>query len=247
LVKTQEGCNNYCSYCIVPYVRGKSRSRKVDEIVAEINQLVKQGIKEVVLTGIDIASYDNLAQLIKSILRNTKIKKISFGSINIEAFDDDFIRLFRSGIANRFRCRSECRLTKHFHIPLQSGSDTVLKRMNRKYTAKQFIKKVHQLKKEIKDFSFSTDIIVGFPGETEKEFQQTIAAIKKFKKILGKSFTHAHVFRFSPREGTAAANMLGQKGPPSSKASARQGWEKVSSKSKKTRSKIIRELLNQSN
>jgi threonylcarbamoyladenosine tRNA methylthiotransferase MtaB len=278
LVKIQEGCDNFCTYCIVPYVRGRSQSRPADKIIAEINQLVKQGIEEVVLTGIDTSSFrimnnvssikykykNHLAELIRQILKRTEIQKISFGSININAFDKEFIKLF---------CSWSGRLTTHFHIPLQSGSDSVLKRMNRRYSVSDFVKKTTELKKKIPKFSLSTDIIVGFPGETSEEFKQTISTIKKLKKILSKSFTlvpesptlqnrmnhkafwdfrygvsaflkkrppavagggftHAHVFRYSSRQGTTATKMLDKK-----------GWGKVPSKEKNKRSRIIRNLI----
>jgi len=266
LVKIQEGCNNFCTYCIVPYVRGRSKSRPADEIIAEINRLVGQGIKEVVLTGIDISSFrimnnvssikykykNHLAELIRHILKRTEIKKISFGSINTNAIDDEFINLLRSGnrrlksattnsVIAHFPARNathsvaggSSRLTNHLHIPLQSGSDSVLKRMKRNYSVKDFDKKISELKKNIPGFTLSTDIIVGFPGETREEFEQTVKTIKKLKKILGKNFTHVHVFRYSPRKGTTASKMLGKK-----------GWEKVPSKEKNRRSRIIRELIN---
>jgi len=243
LVKIQTGCDNFCTYCLVPYVRGRSKSRPAEEIIEEIQGLIKQGIEEVVLTGVDIASFkfqiindklqikkklqiqntkNNLVQLVKLILK-TKIKRISFGSISLGVFEgDEFISLSRSWSG---------RLTTHFHIPLQSGSDSVLKRMKRPYQTEEFINKIEELKEKIRGFSFSTDVIVGFPGETRKEFEQTVKTVKKLKEILGDSFTHVHVFRYSPREGTVAAKKAGQK-----------GWEKVPSQEKKRRSKVIREI-----
>jgi len=315
MVKIQEGCDNFCTYCIVPYVRGRSKSRSAKEIIKEINRLVKNGIEEIVLTGVDIASFNfqfsnpnfqsifksqfsnyknDLVKLIRLILEETKIKKISFGSIGIEVFDDEFIvlynknklrstaskffssvalsnkvnsnhrvkgeplttkkknlepssRLFskqsRIGFLKAFsnETMKQCsnRVSSHFHIPLQSGCDETLKRMGRKYSVEEFIKTIKKIKKKISGFSFSTDIIVGFPGETKKEFNQTIRIIKTLKTILGKNFTKIHVFRYSPKEGTVAAKMEGKKGSVCAKASARQSWERVDEKEKKRRAARI--------
>jgi len=227
LIKIQEGCNNFCTYCIVPFLRGRPVSRSANQIIKEINRKVKEGINEVILTGVEISNYQpNLVKLIRKILKQTKIEKISFGSININAFDEEFISLYKDQ-------KTKYRLTNHFHIPLQSGCNNVLERMGRKYGTENFFGKLQILTKIIPNFSFSTDIIVGFPGETTKEFKVTISTLKKIKNLLGDRFKKIHVFRYSARKGTVAAAKEGTK-----------GWEKVSEKLKTIRSKRIRELLN---
>lgn len=229
LIKIQDGCNKFCSYCIVPYVRGRLASRRPEEIIREIKQKVKKGIKEVVLTGIDIADYklttkeaNDLVKLIKLILTKTKIKKISFGSLGLGVFDKEFFDLYQSSLSNR--------LTTHFHIPLQSGCNQTLKRMARKYRVEEFNSKIVELKKNLKHFTFSTDIIVGFPGETEKEFKQSLKTIKSIKKMLNKNFTHIHIFRFSPKKGTLASKMEGK-------------WGQIDEKIKKKRAAQIRKII----
>lgn len=247
LVKIQEGCDNFCAYCIVSYVRGRSKSRPAREIIKEIKSLVERGIEEVVLTGIDISSYNfqfsifnfqsifksqfskyenDLVRLIKVILEETKIKKISFGSMGLKVFDDQFISFItnhQSLITNHF--------SSHFHIPLQSGCDAVLKRMKRNYSVSDFVLRISDLKKKIPGFSFSTDIIVGFPGETREEFEETVRVIREIRGILGKRFKKIHVFRYSSKKGTLAEKMEGRK-----------GWEKVDEREKKRRAKIISHL-----
>ena len=246
LIKIQTGCNNFCAYCLVPYLRGHSQSYPTQEIIQEINQQLKNGIEEIILTGVDIADYhfqsqpfggtnfsdgnfqanlkNDLVKLLKLILLKTKIKKISFGSINLKAFDREFIDFYQKVNLEK--------LSTHFHIPLQSGCQATLKRMKRKYTVRQFIKTIKRLKKEIFGFSFSTDLILGFPGETEEEFKQTLETIKTLKLFLGKSFIKIHLFRYSPRLGTLAAKMRGRK-----------GWEIVPAPLKKQRLKKINELF----
>jgi len=234
LVKVQDGCNNFCSYCIVPFLRGRSKSRPVKEVIKEIKQKTKEGIKEVILTGVDIADFklknknkktsNDLADLIKLICQQTKIKKISFGSVGLKIFNQDFLVLYRSTQSSR--------LTTHFHIPLQSGCNSTLARMGRGYKTEEFLKTIKVLKESIPQFRFSTDIIVGFAGETKTEFKQTITTIKKLKKILGETFVGAHVFRYSSRAGTLASKMI-DKGE----------WKKVKEEEKKKRSKIIKQLV----
>lgn len=256
LVKIQEGCDNFCAYCIVSYVRGRSKSRYLDEILKEVKELVKDGIEEIILTGIDISSYNfqfsilnsqsifksqfsnyknDLVQLIKVILKETKIKKISFGSMGLGVFDEEFSKLYsenklRSGEAMK---QYNNKLSSHFHIPLQSGSDTVLKRMKRNYTVKKFIDIIKKLNKNIPGFSFSTDIIVGFPGETKKEFEETVRVIREIREILGKRFKKIHVFRYSGKKGTLAEKMLGK-----------PKWEAVDEKEKRSRAKALNNFNN---
>ncbi|MCQ2792267.1 MAG: tRNA (N(6)-L-threonylcarbamoyladenosine(37)-C(2))-methylthiotransferase MtaB [Bacilli bacterium] len=194
-VKISDGCDNFCSYCIIPLVRGKLRSRDPKQILCEVKTLIKQGYKEVVLTGIDTSSYGkefknyHLADLLNDILKNNpRLYRLRLSSIEISQIDDKFLRILKTypNFAN------------HLHLSLQSGSDTVLKRMNRKYTNKQFLDKVKAIRQVRKDIALTTDVIVGFPNESEKEFKETLSFLKKVK------FSQIHAFPFSPREGTAA-------------------------------------------
>lgn len=190
-VKIQDGCNNFCSYCIIPYLRGRSRSRNIIDILNEI-QNFGSDVKEVVLTGIDISDYKidgelALARLLNE-LSNYNIR-IRLGSLEQGLITDGFIDELRK-IKN---------LCPHFHLSLQSGSDSVLKRMNRHYNKKDFLKSIKKLRKIFVNPAITTDIIVGFPGETEKEFKETCKFIKKAK------FSALHIFPYSKREGTVAA------------------------------------------
>ncbi len=209
-VKVQGGCNQFCAYCIVPYLRGRSRSRKPEEIVKRIKVLEKEGVKEVILCGINLADYrPSLAFLLKKILQETKIPRIRLGSINLEAFNEEFISLW-----------PESRFCPHFHIPLQSGCNQTLKRMKRNYAFEEHQKVVETLRQRIPGVNITTDILVGFPGETNEEFEESCKNLKSLG--LGK----IHVFRYSPREGTMAAKMKSQ----------------VPEEVKKERAKKIREL-----
>lgn len=219
-VKIQDGCNNFCSYCLIPFVRGASRSRKEAEIIHEIQNLVNNKYKEIVLTGIDVASYGldfenktNFSNLLEDILDNVAGDFIiRIASIEESMIDDKFLELIKN---NK-------KIARHMHMSLQSGSDSVLKRMNRKYTTNEFYEKVQFLYKSIPDINLTTDIIVGFPGETEIEANETFQFIQKCK------FSHIHVFPYSKRQGTAAAIMKNQ----------------VDSKIKKERVKKLLELDN---
>ncbi len=194
-IKISDGCNNFCSYCMIPLLRGSLRSRDKNSILCETKSLIKKGYKEIVLTGIDTSSYGKefqnyrLADLLEDILKENKdLYRLRLSSIEISEIDNHFLSLLKKykNIAN------------HLHISLQSGSDSVLKRMNRKYTTKEFISKVNAIRKVRNDIALTTDVIVGFPGETTKEFNETYNFIKKVK------FYELHVFPFSKRKGTAA-------------------------------------------
>lgn len=192
-VKIQDGCNNFCSYCLIPYLRGRSRSRNIISIMNEIDAL-KDYVKEVVLTGIDISTYKidgkpALHELLK-LLADYPLR-IRLGSLEQASVSDEFL----------IAAEEMKNLCPHFHLSLQSGSNSVLKRMNRYYTTKQFEQTVKKLRKIYRDPAITTDIIVGFPGETEKEFKQTL----KFAKKIG--FSQIHIFPYSLREGTVAAKM----------------------------------------
>ena len=199
-VKIGDGCNNFCSYCIIPYTRGNLRSRDKDEILCEIKTLVSNGYKEVVITGIDSASYGiefedyKFNDLLEDITKIENLKRLRISSIEASQMDERFINILKSNEV----------ITPHLHIPLQSGSDTVLKRMRRKYTCDQFYEKVKRIQDEIPLIALACDVIVGFPGETEEEFMETYNFIKKC------NFAFLHVFPYSPREGTYAATMKDQ-------------------------------------
>lgn len=207
-IRIQEGCNRFCSYCIIPYVRGRIRSKSEKDIISEISYLANKGFKEVVLTGIHISSYGDdfttedyknenkplLGELIKKINEIKGIERIRLGSLEPNIITRDFANLLKG--LDKF--------CPHFHLSLQSGSTTVLKRMNRRYTSEQYYDKVEVLKDVFEHPSFTTDIIVGFPQETEDEFKET----KDFVRKIG--FNSLHVFKYSKRTGTKAATMDGQ-------------------------------------
>jgi len=217
-VKIQEGCNQYCSYCIIPYARGHVRSRSIENVVDEINRLTENGYKEIVLTGIHIGSYGldfeniGLMDLVEAIHEINGVERIRLGSIEPRLITDSFIN----------RLKTMNKICDHFHLSLQSGSDTVLKRMNRKYTTEQFEVAVGKLRTIYLNPSITTDIIVGFPGETEEEFNQTYEYLNKIH------FSEMHIFPFSKREGTPAATMPDQ----------------VPAQTKKKRAEILAELNN---
>lgn len=193
-IKIQDGCNNRCTYCIIPGIRGKSKSLKAGEIIERIREKEKAGFKEIVLTGVSIGQYEydrlNLTMLVKKILKTTNVPRIRFSSINPESIGDEFIGLF-----------NDKRLCRHLHLSLQSGCDSVLQRMGRKYDRKRYQEVVEKIYKKYPDFNFTTDIIVGFPGETDEEFSNTCEFVKKI------GFSKIHIFRYSKREGTGAALM----------------------------------------
>jgi threonylcarbamoyladenosine tRNA methylthiotransferase MtaB len=199
-LKIQEGCNNYCSYCIIPYVRGKIRSRKEEQVIEEAVRLSKLGFKEIVLTGIHVASYGkdlgntDLIQLLKKVHEISEIERIRMSSIEPIVVTDLFIQAIQT----------MPKLCKHFHLSLQSGSNSVLKRMNRKYTKEEYKACVEQLRHIWPDVAITTDIIVGFPGETDEEFEETLNFVKEIK------LSQIHIFPFSPRTGTPAATMTNQ-------------------------------------
>jgi len=202
-LKIQEGCNNYCSYCIIPYVRGNIRSRKPENIIAEVSRLAKFGFQEIVLTGIHVASYGkdlkdiNLLEIIKRVHEVEGIQRIRLSSIEPGVITKQFVE----------EISKLPKVCHHFHLSLQSGSDTVLKRMKRKYTTAEYKEAVKVLKEHLPGVAFTTDIIVGFPGETQEEFNETVAFIKEI------GFSHIHIFPYSIREGTLAATMKHQVSP----------------------------------
>jgi len=198
-VAIMNGCNNFCSYCIVPYVRGRERSRKPEDILNEIKQLAKQGYKEVTLLGQNVNSYNGgenykFSDLLKDVEKIDGIDIIRFVSPHPKDFSDEVINVI---------AKSK-KISKMIHLPLQSGSSTVLKVMNRKYTKKQYLELVEKMKKQIPNVSFSTDIIVGFPGETEEDFEDTLDVVRKVE------FDQVFMFIYSRRVGTPADKMENQ-------------------------------------
>lgn len=199
-LKIQDGCNQFCSYCIIPYARGPIRSREYQDIEKEAEKLAIAGFKEIVLTGIHVASYgkdlkrESLREVIEKISKIEGIQRIRLSSVEPNLIDDEFMKTMTSS-------KNVC---DHFHLSLQSGSDSVLSRMNRKYTTEEFMEKVEIIRKYMPQAGITTDIIVGFPGETDEEFNETM----NFVKAVG--FSRIHVFKYSPRKGTPAASMDGQ-------------------------------------
>ncbi|NLC96921.1 MAG: tRNA (N(6)-L-threonylcarbamoyladenosine(37)-C(2))-methylthiotransferase MtaB [Erysipelotrichaceae bacterium] len=194
-LKIQDGCNQFCSYCIIPYARGKERCLSVDSIV-DLSKSLSENHKEIVLAGIHTGRYIydgiDLAGLIKEILKNSKnIERIRISSIEITEISDELIEIMKN----------DKRIARHFHIPLQSGSDYILKSMNRPYDTKLFFDRIKYIKSEIEDISISTDLIVGFPGETDEYFEETVNFLKKCE------FSFIHVFPFSSKEGTQASKL----------------------------------------
>ena len=197
-VKVQDGCRYRCTFCIVTVARGDEVSRPVQAVIDEINALHKQGITEVILTGVHLGGYgsdlgNNLSDLINAILSETDIPRLRLGSLEPWELPEDFFTLFHNP-----------RLMPHLHLPLQSGSDTVLRRMARRCKTEEFAAIVSQLRAQIPHFNITTDIIVGFPGETEEEWQDSFNFIKQT------GFGHIHIFTYSSREGTKAATLPNQ-------------------------------------
>ncbi len=201
VIKIQDGCDRFCSYCIIPYARGRVRSRRIEEILKEITDIAKIGIKEVVLTGIHIASYGkdfkeniSLIDLLEEINKIEGIERIRLGSLEPKLITEEFVE--RLGKLEK--------ICNHFHLSLQSGCTETLKRMNRRYTAEEFYNATKILRKKFKDVNLTADVIVGFPGETEEEFETTYKFLEKIK------FYKIHVFKYSIREGTKAAEFPNQ-------------------------------------
>ncbi len=193
-VKIQDGCNNYCSYCLIPYVRGRSRSRDALDVEMEARYLVSKGYKEIVIAGIDMGSYGedthevSFNELMERLLNIKGLERLTISSLEASQIDDEFISLF-SKYNN---------LAKHLHIPLQSGSNKILHEMNRKYETDSFLSKINHIRELVPDIAITTDVIVGFPSETEDDFNESLEFIKKC------NFMMIHVFPFSLRKGTPA-------------------------------------------
>ena len=214
-LKIQDGCNNFCTYCIVPYRRGKMRSRSKENVIKEARYLVEQGYQEIVLSGIHVGGYGqdlkdcSFSSLVEELLDIPGLKSLRISSIEESEIDDKLIELIRD----------KNNLAKHLHVPLQAGSNHVLKLMNRKYTREQFIEKIKRIKEAMPDVMISGDVIVGFPQESEEDFLDTYS-------LCEECFDMLHVFPYSLRPGTVAARMDGQ----------------ISPDVKKQRSKVLLEL-----
>ena len=199
-IKIQDGCDRYCSYCIIPYVRGPIRSRDFNEVINEAKNMVSDGFSEIVLIGIHLASYGrdnngkNLMDVLEELSNIEGIKRIRLGSLEPSFISEENIN----------RMKPLDKVCKHFHLSLQSGCDTVLKRMNRKYTTGEYEEKVYMIREAFPDAAITTDVIVGFPRETEKEFNKTYEYLKRI------NLSKMHIFPYSRRTGTPAANMPNQ-------------------------------------
>ena len=201
ILKIQDGCNNRCSYCVIPFVRGRSRSLAPDLVVKEVARLVSIGVKEVVLSGINLGSYgrdlqprEELARLVRRILAETEIEQLRFSSIEPQDITEDFVALVAS----------TPRLAQHFHVPLQSGCDRILQSMHRWYRTSHYAERILIIRRLIPNAAIGADVIVGFPGETEEDFQTTVEFIRRLP------FTYLHVFSFSERPGTEATKLASE-------------------------------------
>ena len=197
-VKVQDGCENFCSYCIIPYVRGKCRSKDLNTVVSEVTALVNKGFKEIVLTGIHTGHYGvdldtSFADLLNALVKIDGLKRLRISSIEITELTDEVLDIIKNNKV----------IVDHLHIPLQAGSDKILKLMNRKYDLEYFENKLKEIRKIRPNISITTDIIVGFPNESEEDFNETIENSKKF------GFSKIHVFPYSDRVGTVASKMDG--------------------------------------
>lgn len=199
-IKIQEGCNRYCTYCIIPYARGPIRSRKPEEVIEEVKKLAENGFKEVVLTGIHVASYGldlgniTLADIIEKVHSVDGIERIRFSSMEPLAIDNEFVA----------RMSKLPKVCDHYHLSLQSGCNRTLKRMNRKYNAEQYAEACERLRNAFPNVAITTDIIVGFPDETEEDFKESLAFAERMK------LDKIHTFPYSPKKGTPAAKMKNQ-------------------------------------
>jgi len=220
-VPIMEGCNNFCTYCVVPYARGREKSRSFDEIICEVKKLAKQGYQEITLLGQNVNSYGKdlkprkkFSDLLREIHKIRGIEKISFITSNPWDLTEDIVQSIKLS-----------KIDKHLHLPVQSGDDKILKEMNRKYTAKKYLSLINQIRKEIPEIKMSTDIIVGFPGETKEAFENTVKLCKKV------GFDKAYIAKYSPRPGTAAYRFK----------------DDVSPQEKKRRWRVLEELINNDN
>ena len=212
-IKVQDGCDNFCTYCIVPSVRGRAMSRPLGEILENIRRVVDNGFKEIVITGVNIGRYDfeqyNLERALEKMVELPGDFRIRISSMEPDGFGPEFHRAFQHP-----------KMAPHLHLCIQSGSDPILKKMRRMYTTRSFMDIVEKFRKDISDFNFTTDVIVGFPGESETEFAETARVVKEAR------FSHVHTFRYSRRKGTRADRMQ----------------EQIEERIKTARSEVIRQI-----
>lgn len=212
-IKVQDGCDNFCTYCIVPSVRGRAVSRPLEEILENIRRVVDNGFKEIVITGVNIGRYEseqyNLERAIEKMVELPGDFRIRISSMEPDGFGPEFYKIFQHP-----------KMAPHLHLCIQSGSDTILKRMRRMYTTRSFMDIVENFRKEISDFNFTTDVIVGFPGESEQDFEETARVVKEAR------FSHVHTFRYSRRKGTQADRLE----------------EQIEERIKAERSEVIRQI-----
>lgn len=234
VIKVQDGCDRFCSYCIIPYARGRVRSRKIESIVEEIKGIVEEEIKEVVITGIHVASYGkdfkdgtSLIDLLEAINKIEKLERIRLSSIEPTIITKEFLE----------RLTKLEKICDHFHLSLQSGCDETLQRMNRRYTTKEFEEGTKLLRIAYPNVALTTDIIVGFPGETEEEFKKTYEFLSKIK------FYQMHVFKYSPRKGTKAAEMKQQVSPEEKEERSKKLIELSNNNEKEYMSKFVGKKL----
>ncbi|HXW16851.1 MAG TPA: tRNA (N(6)-L-threonylcarbamoyladenosine(37)-C(2))-methylthiotransferase MtaB [Candidatus Acidoferrales bacterium] len=236
-LKIQDGCNNRCSYCVIPFVRGKSRSLPPDRVLAEVRRLVTDGAREIVLSGINLGSYANdlaprasLAALLRRVMAETSLDRLRLSSIEPMDVTRDFVELVAA----------ENRIAPHFHMPLQSASDAILKLMHRSYRAAHYQRRLEIVRELSPDAAIGTDVIVGFPGESENDFHATFDFIER------QPFTYLHVFSFSARPGTAAESLSGQVSPAVIRDRARTlralGLKKASAFRASQRGRLVRAL-----
>jgi threonylcarbamoyladenosine tRNA methylthiotransferase MtaB len=197
-LKVQDGCNNRCSFCIIPYVRGRSRSLKLEQVLREVDALVANGYREIVLSGINLGRWGreltprmNFAAMLRAILARTAIEKVRISSVEPMDWTNDVIELVASAP----------RICKHAHVPLQSGSDRILRKMHRKYRPWHYADRIERIRRAMPDAAIGADVMVGFPGESDDDFEQTRALIERLP------FTYLHVFTYSSRPGTPSAEM----------------------------------------
>lgn len=199
-LKIQDGCNNFCTYCIIPYARGRVRSRQKESVLNQAQRLVDNGYVEIVLTGIHTAGYGedlddySFYELLVDLVKIKGLKRLRISSIETSQISDEIIDLIGSNVI----------IVDHLHVPLQAGSDATLKRMNRKYTTAEYLEKINKIRSYLPNIAFTTDVIVGFPGETDEEFEETYNFIKQV------NYSELHVFPYSPRKNTPAAKMKDQ-------------------------------------
>lgn len=230
-IKVQDGCDNKCTFCITTIARGEGRSRALADVIQDVNAALAGGSKEIVLTGVHLGSWGqefghHLRDLVQALLRETDVKRLRLSSLEPWDLDADFFSLW-----------NDKRLMPHLHLPLQSGSDSTLRRMARKTTPQSFRELVHAARRVMPDVAITTDIIAGFPGETDEEFAETFEFVKEMR------FTGGHVFSYSPRPGTGAAKMKGQVKPEVRKRRNRILQEAIEESAKSYREKFIGQTM----